>query len=803
MATHNQETAPIPPVSVADLAGKNLDPGSKALLEGEADYIRAWREKARPESERNCDDAGTPRDLTGIALSGGGIRSATFALGILQALAGKGLLSRFDYLSTVSGGGYIGSSLSWLLSDKANQDRSSTNPDHVPFGTEQETFPFGSDDPRLMEERKDNDEQRNMGKYLRQHGNYLSPGKGISMLSLIGITVRGTVLNLLVWMPLLIVLFIAGFILSSGITCGWKLPETLLVKLGLSLDLFSVAKKTVPRLLGYELLLWGGLAMIAFSLLITIIYSVATYFRRGKTVKGKEWWYKQRRRVEKHTSWYFPLAGIFLVVGSLPLVASFLVGQFAAIGSLAMIGGFTTVLKSFLKSVSSEQDTPLGLVVPLAAVLFLYGVVVVCFQLAVLFISIPTVYLVPIIGSCLVFSLGTGWFVNTNYISPHRFYRDRLMETFMPDISNALKNKTGSARGADSARMQDISSPDTINSPYHIVNTNVVLVNSRAKNVNYKIRGGDNFILSPLYCGGNATGWCPTGEFMGGKMTLATAVAISGAAANPNAGVGGAGLTRNKFLSLVMSFLNLRLGYWAHNPARMPKFINLARFRPGGKKLPKQCTLKLPNHFWPGGYSFLNLIGRYGFSEERTFVQLSDGGHFENTAIYELIRRRSRLILASDGGADPKFSFSDLQTLNQRMKDDFDAELKFIPGYTPDEIMPKDLDGYPSELPRAKRGYMLAVIRYADESMGLLIYLKTTLLDEVTFKVKGYAAQHHDFPDQSTGDQFFDELQVEAYRELGFQTARQMVKEVDIEAFLGSGSKEQKEAMEKLLNNSF
>src|SRR5215831_9522165 len=47
-----------------------------------------------------------------LCLSGGGIRSASFALGVLQALARLGLLFRFDYLSTVSGGGYIGSWLS-------------------------------------------------------------------------------------------------------------------------------------------------------------------------------------------------------------------------------------------------------------------------------------------------------------------------------------------------------------------------------------------------------------------------------------------------------------------------------------------------------------------------------------------------------------------------------------------------------------------------------------------------------------------------------------------------------------------
>src|SRR5262245_45140686 len=55
------------------------------------------------------------RRLFGLSLSGGGIRSATLSLGILQGLAEKGLLQKIDYLSTVSGGGYIGSWLQGLL----------------------------------------------------------------------------------------------------------------------------------------------------------------------------------------------------------------------------------------------------------------------------------------------------------------------------------------------------------------------------------------------------------------------------------------------------------------------------------------------------------------------------------------------------------------------------------------------------------------------------------------------------------------------------------------------------------------
>src|SRR4029077_16193392 len=57
--------------------------------------------------------------LGALCLSGGGIRSASFGLGVLQGLARFGLLGKFHYLSTVSGGGYIGS---WLSAWRSNED---------------------------------------------------------------------------------------------------------------------------------------------------------------------------------------------------------------------------------------------------------------------------------------------------------------------------------------------------------------------------------------------------------------------------------------------------------------------------------------------------------------------------------------------------------------------------------------------------------------------------------------------------------------------------------------------------------
>src|SRR5690606_34881287 len=125
------------------------------------------------------------------------------------------------------------------------------------------------------------------------------------------------------------------------------------------------------------------------------------------------------------------------------------------------------------------------------------------------------------------------------------------------------------------------------------------------------------FILSPLYSGSAATGWQASQSLFNGEMTLASAMATSGAAANPRAGPGGRGPTRNRFVSLLMTLLSLRLGYWIPRPTD------------------RDILIKRPNHFRPSGiYSLFDI----GYQETNALLELSDGGHFENLAIYELVR---------------------------------------------------------------------------------------------------------------------------------------------------------------------
>lgn len=781
-----------------------VDTSSRELKAAEADYIGRWR-KARGDA-KNAEDTS---NLVGLALSGGGIRSATFSLGIMQALAHRGVLKKVDYLSTVSGGGYIGSAVTWLTSDAAYEAQTESR-DKPPkeFGSTEYDFPFGCDDPRPGKDESAKLKQRRMLRFLRDHGYYLTPGAGISAFSLLGAVLRGTLLNLLVWIPVFVLVFLVSLWGATKISesddwmpvLSWSLatitpdekcfvppggdagvckelraadstPPAAQDLRGLieSQQVFAVVKERLPQLRWFEIALWFAGLIIASLAALLVLYSLATRWSRGQTPEKREKSYSWRRIVERYAAKAMRFVLFLTMMGVLPLVAVYLHSWLAATGPVAIILGMAISMREFLVSGTRENGPPPELLATVGAGLFLFGVTVISYQLAFWLFGTDWAVLAGLVLA--VVALGLGLIVNLNHISIHRYYRDRLMETFMPDIEVAQENSTGKAIGANGAHLQGFARVEKPRGPYHIINTNVVLVNSKVPT--YKHRGGDNFILSSLYCGSNATGWCPTEKYMGGRMTLATAVAISGAAANPNTGVGGVGLTRNLFLSLSMSLLNLRLGYWAVRPMEEGCKEELKK----GRK--NKAADKTPNHFQPGAYSFGNALGieRLGFHEKRTFLQLSDGGHFENMALYELIRRRVKVAIVCDGGADADFSFSDMQTTLRRVEEDFGARIKIITSTSPDQVVPIARSGsvYPKHAEFADQGHMVARITYADQTTGWMIFMKTTLIKDVSFKVKGYKAQNSDFPDQSTVDQFFDEVQFEAYRELGFVIAEEMM----------------------------
>ena len=575
--------------------------------------------------------------------------------------------------------------------------------------------------------------------YIRQHGDYLTPTPGMNAMSLFGVVMRGMIVSL----------FVYGGLLTAGFTVL------------ITIDAFEPASNFLPGgvpSLGLNAVLWLAVLGLGFIGVWALLFSMRTWFQR---LHLYEW-----VRVEQALSGLaWSVIVLLAVVGLVPIAVAEAGGFFNqwSAGGVGIVGAVVGFLE-FRSQHSSESSSPLASAarVALGVLALVYGVLMGAYHAAAALVSsggwflpTPMIAAAAVLGAALV----VGILVDTNQSGLHRMYRDRLMETFMPDKSTVEAGVWGPGIGANVAPLTDMCARDTESSrPYHLVNTNIVLVDSDQSK--YRGRGGDNFILAPAYCGSDATGWRRTKEYhpVGGSstMTLATAMAISGAAVNPHTGVGGSGPTRGKVMSMLMTILNLRLGFWARNPDR-----------------PQESGLK-PNYIWPG--LLQGLLGM-GFTEKKGTVELTDGGHFENLALYELARRKLSRIIMVDAGADKDFGFEDLANAVEKIRVDFgytvqfhpDKELKaIVPGSGPsDDVLPKD------EI--AERGYAVADIRYGDDDKGELWYLKSILVKDLPADAVGYKKSNDDFPDQSTADQFFGERQFEAYRELGYQLGKRML----------------------------
>jgi hypothetical protein len=353
------------------------------------------------------------------------------------------------------------------------------------------------------------------------------------------------------------------------------------------------------------------------------------------------------------------------------------------------------------------------------------------------------------------------WRVDINLFSMHMMYRNRLTRCYL-GASNPDRQPepfTGFDDDDDlplSALAQPRLGSSTIQRPYHIVNAALNLV--RGRQLAWQQRKAASFVFTPKYCGYLLTDppkpnppevldalragvYRPTFDFAsgGGGMKLGSAFAISGAAASPNMGY-----HSSPPLAFLLTVFNVRLGKWCGNTSR-------------------ETAWRRKGPVWGGRYLFTEL---FGMTDERSpFVYLSDGGHFENMGLYELVRRRCRLIIACDCGADPKYTFDDLANAIRKCYTDFGIEI---------EIKVDKL--------RADRGkgedtphFAVGTIHYENVDNngqpGTLLLLKPTLSGNEPSDVLSYADGHDEFPQQTTADQWFDEGQFESYRKLGYHVA--------------------------------
>jgi len=236
-------------------------------------------------------------------------------------------------------------------------------------------------------------------------------------------------------------------------------------------------------------------------------------------------------------------------------------------------------------------------------------------------------------------------------------------------------------------------------------------------------------------------------EAVDSDFTLASATAISAAAAGPNMGSFTSGS-----LSPLFALLNLRLGYWLRHPRQAASKRLLMR-KPGNRHI---------------------LCEALGLIDDRgAFVNVSDGGHFENLGAYELIHRKCRLIVVVDSEEDRLGQLKGLTTLMRLARIDFGA------------MITADLGTFSPQHDQATQPWMWATIHYdttldGTEELGYLPYIKANIVAGAPHYVDAYRAQSPDFPHESTADQFFNEVQFECYRALGYHLGTMVTKNEEL-----------------------
>ena len=194
------------------------------------------------------------KKVSGLAISGGGIRSASFGLGVMQALVSNDKLSKMDYMSTVSGGGYLGSALTWALHQGGKN--SGTTPDTFPLGkrgthrdkdTVLQNDPLDEDDNKLLD-------------FIRQHGSYLAPTSSLNMVSFVAVVMRSMVMSLFVYFSFLTVA------ITLAVWLLYYLTNKLLYAVGNNSD----------QTKGVMIII--GLAILIFIIFKGFLYSLSTFF---------------------------------------------------------------------------------------------------------------------------------------------------------------------------------------------------------------------------------------------------------------------------------------------------------------------------------------------------------------------------------------------------------------------------------------------------------------------------------------------------------------------------------------------
>ena len=370
--------------------------------------------------------------------------------------------------------------------------------------------------------------------------------------------------------------------------------------------------------------------------------------------------------------------------------------------------------------------------------------------------SIPHILLGLAIGGIIAGVIGTiaSKNVNINRFSLHAVYRNRLVRCYLgasrqkrnPDHFTGFDERDNPCAHTLWPPKPTAAGPNTFGL-FHLVNIALNVVET--KRLAWQERKAEPFTVSPLHCGSADKGFRISREYGGqGGLTLGTAMAISGAAVSPNMGY-----HSSPSITLLLALFNVRLGWWLGNPGAQGE-----------------------QSYQTEGPSFaINPLIEEAFgqtTDNRPYVYLSDGGHFENLGLYEMVRRRCRFIVVVDAGCDPDFAFEDLGNAVRKIYIDLGIRVRFDQLQSIKNRPPADLDEERRKIPY----YTIGLIDYKDADGaeegcedGIILYIKPAYHGTEGAGIVSYATAHKTFPHETTTDQWFTESQFESYRSLGLE----------------------------------
>ena len=848
----------------------------------EAAAIRERRKKAHPgraevPAKTGC---GLPENTVGLALSGGGIRSATFALGVLQTLAARDRLRDVDFLSTVSGGGFIGSFLGRLFTRDVVKDS------YDPCGRAQDIVQDTNSAPLWW--------LRTQANYIFATGqNDLAQNlaifwRNIFTVHLVIGALLFTLFGLLAWLPgaigglmdyfglfhlriLLGPVFAPPVINGLELSAWWWLPG---VVLGLGVLPATLGYWLAPKvgsyrpypffaLLAWLVLLAGVLCALqiphamfyaAGGALVLLLSWIWQEVARWGAVKGSDVAAAEQEGLVVRNRLVYSLGESTLIFAA--LVVWVVLDTFAAVfGKMEIAAALTAVMVALgpllpllrMLALKAQRQLSMGngegvslvriaqiLGIPLA--IGLLGVVDILAHR--LFNTYPGwSWGLLIIGITGAFSLAIGRaFDFLNLSSLHTAYAVRLARTFQ-GASNEQRVYTSTDNAAKDIRLAhphddipfDQYHPEQQGGPLHLINVCVNETVDFASERDVRERNGLPMCVTPhgVSVGrryfaewtqpDNRPCWQKVHRRIDGtdgedkkpvekrrltalqalpvspdpnafhvlqtkdsdsaeveSLSLGAWTAISGAAFTTGIGRG-----TNLAFSLLLGLANVRLGYWWDSGIR-------EQDRPGRYPLSFVRKLKRgPITLFRMQSMLLSEWSARFHGASRWFWYLSDGGHFDVTGLYELLRRRVKFIILTDGGEDPKYRWNDVGILTQQARIDFGAEIKWlkpdesreVPNWIRTWIDHKAI-GAITEIKRTGPNHAaLASVTYdsggSPESWILL--LKPGINDAITEDIRNYAVENEAFPQQRTFDQVFDDLQWESYRALGQQIADEVL----------------------------